>query len=662
MRLLIFILLIFTLPAKAQNVVGAVTTLQKPFTDLSVERDFYVSNSGTGDGFTEPNPMSVADFLSAEVYNGNNVYFNKGEVYELGNKVISNGHVTVSHYGTGAAPMFTGSEDISGLTWNNEGGGTYSTTMVTEPKWIWIAGKCAKMAETPRIDVLGRPSTTRIVIDNADVSGYSSIIGSYIVVKIAYWTQSLRRKVTAYSPGSGEITVDGTILSNSTNIDLVLQNDTEYFVGDNEWAWTSGVLYVKAAASPSTLDIRQNQYDYAFYSRNKLTVIGLDFEDYYTAAIWHNSIDEEELTIDSVDFRDIRDVGVLVQKKIDSLNIQHSTFERIGNNGILMRPGSYGLVSRNVFDSIGMQPNWPTQTWLDGPSITYSETVGAAITYRIDALYPNDDGREMTYERNTVSYTAYAGLHKGVGTHNTFQYNEISFFCQRFQDGAGIYSFHYLATGSDSSSIFQYNYIHDGPSPVYSDRYEVGIYCDNRTIQANVHHNTLVNLQFGVFLNFDTKESTVENNNFFNCTKFALLISERDVGTNLHVNIDNNVNNNVFASATSTQKAIWFELNYSFPTWNPYATADFNYYVKNFGTPIIADSDNKGLNLTLTTLRTAYGKDASSVARLYTPVIVVNWTDAISNEDALSNYKDLDGNVLTTYTIPAFYSRIIAEL
>jgi hypothetical protein len=148
------------------------------------EATWFVSNSGNGgnDGHSSLSPIDAATLLTKTIVANDTIYFNRGDSFEMGDFDLTVA-ASILPYGSGADPILRGSTDISGLTWTDEGGGIYSTPMVTDPKWIWIDGECAKLTETARIPIVSRGSDTTITISHAAVSGYSSIVDSALVMK-----------------------------------------------------------------------------------------------------------------------------------------------------------------------------------------------------------------------------------------------------------------------------------------------------------------------------------------------------------------------------------------------------------------------------------------------------------------------------------------------
>lgn len=636
--------------------------------------NYYVADGGTGNGLSQFTPMSIDDFLLITLADGDKVYFNRGDTFYTGEYDITASSVVMGAYGTGARPIISGAEtDISGLTWTPLGGNVYSTPMVTEPLWVGVAGVAALNAETfPRIQILSRPSTTQITVSHSDVSGYSNIVGSYLTLKENYFKMSQRVTVTAYN-GAGVITIDQAIAVGTVgvpNIDLTLQNDIEYFSASTnpQWVWRSGTLYVKTTANPSTLDIRTWDFEYGFKDQANTTFENLELRNYFTAAIWS---DDGASKLNTLNIHDIKDAGVIFQQAVTGAQVINSTIARCDNVGIFMRPLTNALIYGNTLTDIGMGYNFPFQTWFNpsgaGSFGSFTQTNGAAIVQNIDREDDTIIGSGNIIERNIITNTAYSGINLGVVTDDIVRYNYVEDVNNRLEDGGAIYTFHYRAYNYASSTPE----IHNNHVKTGNGTISQGIYIDNRTVNANIHHNTVEGFTWGILINLDTVNSTVEDNNLINNT-YAVVFRAGDNGTLLHPdNINNQFNRNVIGMYRN-QKALYFDVRNDDPSyfsWNPFSGtggADNNTYIKNGGTTTtknqIADSDGAGNNLDLAGLQTAYGEDAASVKLTENPVLFVNDTSTTSNEDADSYYKDFSDVAVEAYTIDPYYSRILNEL
>jgi hypothetical protein len=651
-RLLLFILFICSV-VSGQNLVN-------PFINNGVP--WYVSNSGSSlnDGRTPATPIDVATLYTKTIDNGDAIYFNRGETYHIGNWRLNdpNDAVVISPYGSGADPAWDGSEDISVLTWTALGGDVYSTPMATNPGWIWINDLCAKNAETARVTISSRGSTTLITVPNGTLDVYTDITNAWLVAKEKNFQQSYRRTITNFNKTTDVITLDSAI-DMTSNLDLVVYNDTEFLSGNNQWVWDGTTLYVRAAASPSTMNIRKSSFNYGLHTRSDVDIDNIEFKNYYVTALWSY---DGVVNVDQGNFHDNRDCAILYEHKVTGQQVINSTFSRNGNNAITMRGSDNAVVTDNTFADTGMQENYGWQIWVGDK--TYTMSVGCDLAFVVDQSANTVDGTGLVFDRNVSTNVAYCTILMGLGTDSFIRQNRISDFMNRFNDGGAIYTFHFRATNIPNDNTEISNNIIDNNN---GNATGMGIYCDNRTFAANVHHNTVKNVTGGawaILFNFDTSDHTCEYNNTYNASYGVVYRQNNPSGFLYNTNANNDFNFNNIGALTGSQVPLYFKLNYSNPSWNPFSgtgSADNNRYVKSTRLFNVAESDNHGGLLNLSQLQTAYGEDAASTFQFEIPFLVTNATASTSSENANSDYMDLDGNTLTTYNIDPYYSRLIVE-
>jgi parallel beta-helix repeat protein len=624
----------------------------------------FVSNAGSGDGTgsSSDNAMSLANLISRGIQENDRILLNKGEIYDTGEIDIEVAGVQFGAYGSGDNPILRGSTDISSLTWTDEGDGTWSTPMVTEPNWIWISGRCAKLAQTPRIAITGRGSTTTITVNPANLSGYSNIVGAYLVAKDKPFSSSLRVKVTDYNAGTGVITVDHEIDVNS-NVDLALYNKFEFFEDDLEWAWESGELRIKSTVSPSTLDIRASAFDYCFKDRANTRFSNLEFQEYYQFGIWS---DQGVSDIRSCAFHDIRDAAIYYERQVTGANVSDCTITRIGNNGITMRPLINSTFVGNTISDIGMMDNygwWTIDYHTSEIGVNHEQGNGIGIQYIIDLDDDTVNGSSCIFHKNTVSNTAYNGISLHIGTQNTITKNTVTNFLNRYDDGGGIYIFHYRQYNDlQENTEIANNYVANSNGTGSTAKH--GIYVDNRSKSAHVHHNVVEKCDWGILLNYDTTDHAVEDNITFDCV-YGIVFRNSSAATLITDNTNNIFRRNLMVARKSTDRCLNVMITSgSFPSWNPFGgtgLSDNNMYLSPYNVDV-ANGDNAGGDLTLAELQSAYGEDANSTARanyLTQPAfwtqrlrLIVNETDSPVS-GTMIGWEDFEGNSLDSYTIPA---------
>lgn len=609
------------------------------------EKGYYVSVNGKGSGRFPNDELNYDQFKNLELKDGDRVYFKRDEVVNVGEYVNSKSNIVFESYGTGNDHAWRGSSDISTLTWTNEGSGVYSTPM-SEPLWVTINDRCAKNAETARLTIQGRADTTHVTVTHANVSGYTNIVGSYLVMKVKNFRSSQRVTVTAYN-GAGSITIDDPI-DTSLNVDFVLYNKREFLSGNNEWAWEDGTLYVKAAASPSTMNIRIIDKAFGISTTGSMTIRNMEFAEHYSYAV-HS--DGGVIDVNNCNIHDIRDMAVFIERQLTGANVSDNIIDRTGNVGLMMRPCINSTFNRNNGEDIGMQINYGWQTFSAGPASSIApggtQVSGAFITYLIDLEDDAVDGSGCEFNDNYAINIAYNGVAANVGTNHKILRNTVINATQRFEDGSCVYIFHYRG----------YNVLQEDTEIAYNicigDGADYGIYLDNRTSGINVHHNVCSGFLWGMLFNTDTNDHIIEDNISVNST-YCYAFRTGDNGTLLIATNEGNTFNRNMAVAYSGQECMIFDILGTEAGWNPYngGGAGNNMYVATTST--IADSENEGSNLTLAGLQAAYSQDVASGSRIESSrIFVYNATSSPVGGSAGAGYETFAGVETDNYTIPA---------
>ena len=546
-----------------------------------------------------------------------------------------------------------GSENISGFTDNHDG--TFSKT-TSDPKWIINNGSMMKMSETDWINVLYSTGNT-LTISHSDVSSYSSIVGSILIVKDRPWRVG-KYLVTAYN-GAGVITVDRTISPAwAYNFgSLKLLNKKDYFSGDNEWAYDGVDLIIKASSEPTGIKSIINNVGITVSSNNAI-IDNVDISEFFGAGIEQASGDY--MSISNCNVSMIKDSAILARVVSENLTITNNRIENIGFDGVESWAKRYNI-SHNQFNNIGMFDNYGFGEY----SGVYSTCAIGCSSYTLDGLI----------EYNILNNMSYCGLR--LATNNLVKRNVVTNAMQRFVDGAGIYTF---GGNANSPAIFGAvntiieNFVtgcignSEGAATANTRGY--GIYLDDASINSTVANNTVY--KNGV--NFFVKGH--DNSYRFNKILKGIYGNFEFIhasGNPINYNIGNICEGNVICTDIANIQCIKTTLGLSDPSYNPYSQggfADNNYFINPFGTLILLDH-NAG-SQTLSQMQNLYENDANSIEHtnyITAPgdpdneiLLITNPTDSEINGSApIGNWYDIDSNLVTNYTVQAWGSLVLLK-
>jgi hypothetical protein len=554
----------------------------------------------------------------------------------------------------------SGGEDISGLTWTDEGSDIWSTPMLTDPKWVNIDGVNAKLAETPSFTLTGTTGTNQLNINHSDVSGYTDIIGSYIVIQEKPWTYSTRYTVTDYN-GAGLITLDSDFSSFiDAGDEYKLYNDEQYFVDFNEWIWRDNEIRIKSTVSPSTLNITKSAYDYGVtISGNNCKISGVEFDQQYMYAI--NNIGNGNSVI-GCDIHDVRGTGIKTDTQVENTLIDLNTIYNIGNNGVSCGPVINIDITNNTIYNIGLGSNIG---WYNEATVATIRTDGTGIKFNFDLSDNTLDASNIDIQRNIVYNTAYNGISLHIGQTGTIKRNIVYNANQILRDGGCIYCFHFRDTNIPLSGfVIEDNFVTVNTTEVET----YGIYMDNRSAGNELTGNVvrMINGNGGIMINADTENHDVNNNTVYTNSDRALWYRDWAAPSKIYNNDQNLINNNILVSRNTSSYPLEFS-----DSVNPYlngGSGDNNVYVN----PYLAAILNDGSAKTLAQLQSNYTQDANSNALVnyITPsgnpeneiLLVENPGDGVLEGTAPSGtWKDVDGTITTNYSVPAWGSLLLLK-
>lgn len=603
----------------------------------------FKSASSTGTGPANKFVTNQSEF-DALVINAGDTIDGSGGTYR-GSKIIDRANVTVRNM------TVNGSLDASALPWTDQGDGTWTTPMVTDPKWVYIGGAEAKMAETPGfLDVGSAPATTQISVATADLSGFTDIVGSYLVFKSRPFSYSERYTVIAYN-GAGLITVDRDLHSSITgNSEYKLLNDPEYLAGNNEWCWRDGLLRIQSTVDPSTLNVTYSVEDYAFdIQAAGCTIDNVQIKEQYLYGI---QSEFNNTTVNNCTITNIRGQGIKSATQFTGLTITNCTMHDIGHNAIWFGPQTNITITGNNINNIGMAGNIG---WNNSSFGVASQTDGCAMKCNLDLNNLTHDANNITIEYNTIDNCAYNGISFHIGQNGLIRRNVVSNTNQRLADGGCIHNFHYRDTNVPFSGFtIEENFV-----TVNSTNEKTrGIYMDNRCIDNIIRNNCVITIagEGGIHINADTENHTIDNNLVYSNAEACLRFRDWAAPDKIYLNDKNTITNNVFIAKNALVDLLWFD-----DSVNPYpngGSGDNNYYFNPYGTTILDD----GVNKTLAQLRSDYSVDASSIEQVNyiatTPdpdneiLIIQNPADTtLVGSAPAGNWYNKDAVLVTNYTV-----------
>jgi parallel beta-helix repeat protein len=601
---------------------------------------YYVSNTGSdaANGTSTGTAwQTMAKVNSSTFTAGDFILFKKGDSWNERLSPPSSGSagnvITYGAYGTGAAPIITGFQTLSG--WTNSGN-IWSSTFSNSVRYqntVYINGSLRAKGRYPNNSYLTFTSHSAKNQITGALTGTPNYTGGNVVIRNNKWTLD-RLWITSQSSGTINFTPDvyysltdgyGYFIS---NIESVLDTLNEYC-----YDTTTKVVKVYATSQPT---VKASSLDTLVFlnSKNYITFDGIDFEGSNLVSILANS--SSHVTITNCNFNNSGGDGIAGESST-FLTITNNSFSKIFNCALQLSNAFTGtagcndaIITGNTVRNIGIyqgmgKNRFGTYTGLNVP------------------------GDRSKIKNNDIDSIGYIGI-SFLGADVLVKNNVVSNFCFVKDDGGGIYT--WQGTGQRLRDTVRGNIVFNGRTAFggtpFEDTATAGIYMDNETTGALIDSNTVYNTPMaGIYLHL-THKIILRNNNVF-C----------DIPVYIQIADSTNSKNNTFAKPAGINANIhmryfpYFVSSDSNNYYNAYDTNKiFTYYLiaQNYSLKRWQDSTGFDLN----------SKRKPSGITSATPILKVNSTAITSAYSLTGTYKDFNGNLYySRITLPPYSSMLL---
>lgn len=638
--------------------------------------DFYVTNSGEG------NTITPLELMSLPLAEGNKIYFNRGEEFEIGDLNITENGIEVGAYGTGDDPIIKGSVDIGSQTWTSEGSNVWSTPYSGTVKWLDVNGAEAQIAESPWYVITSQPNTSNLRATSLISQWGSSIVGAKVIVKEYYFTYSHVLTVTAYDNATGQITLSSPVQTSLIGFSFKLFDQFQFINSTGEWFHdtTANKLYYRTSgSSPAGTDIRVVTKDCAFNISDDVTdstFSGLELCQFFQAGIKGKG--NSRTSISSCNIHNIRQNGIFLYGTNEESTIQGNDISSCGQNAILIGGITDFVISNNTFTDIGVQSSIPFLQKIGSSFTTYEQTLGTGVAFSRDLFTTNVVAQNGTIDNNVMTNLSYCGV-VFLGSNHVIEYNEVNGCMSQFIDGGGIYGIKAVGFDPDGNdNIIRKNILHGAVGSMANTdaawpegNYAWGVYLDINLTGTIVEDNTIYDCASGgVLVNYGCQGTEIKNNVFVGGLHLVRYYNHTVGAESGKVNNGNILTGNVFAIRSASQYAVDLFDVQGITTYNPYSSggsAENNYYLNPYSTNLFRQSTGVDAYYTIAAWRTKLSKDVVA----YTSVPTYSLTNATyaALEVALNvntsksavlpytpsdDYVDINNVDITTENIPIY--------
>lgn len=636
---------------------------------------YYVSNSGSdaANGTSESTAWQTTARVNSQSFqSGDRVLFQRGGTW-YGNIIVnqSNGYVNnviFDAYGTGANPVITGFQTVSG--WTNLGGNIWESinAVSTLPtlKLVIENGVNTAIGRTPNGDATYPflPNYFTIGSHTGTGNGATTITssslttnwaGADVVVRVNHWTLD-KEPITGQTDSTISFIGQTTSDPIQNGWGFWIQNDPRTLDQQGEWYYDPSTKKLRIYSSSQPVNVQIPTIDTLFYSpygNNYIQVNNIDFTGANTSAIVFST--NLHNTATNCNFSYIGETAIEAQNTSSFLSVGDCNFYDLGGAGVWNTDnGTDWIITNNTFKRQGLVSVIKANDYTNGAIEIFSDR--ALVQY------------------NSIDSTSYEGIHFR-GNDVQVKNNLVDHYGYLRDDGGGIYTGFQGETGKIIDGNIVLNSIGNSRGVGSADKAANGIYMDGLSDGVTVTNNTVAHIvSAGIFLNND-RGMNVHNNTVYDIggdywTKGALMVQTYDGAPYASYQRNNNVTNNIFFQKKPSQFDVFF---YESPegtnTISNFGVLDSNYYVSATTTTLVEHHPyNAGYNdIGFTAWQSASGKEVHGIAysgngSIDTSKIklVYNATKNDSIVNLGANYKDVKGGTYNgSITLSPYRSAVL---
>jgi parallel beta-helix repeat protein len=546
--------------------------------------------------------LSKLNSFYSKLRDGDVILFKRGEVF-YGSIIISEkdkkktAAITFDAYGTGAKPIITSLQTISG--WKSLGEGIYekqSTAFPDALNMVLFNGNLQPIGRWPKVNEARNGYLTfqshrdTTAITSNQIANAKSFLGGEVVIRKNLWILD-RGRVTGQTASTVNYASFASPAHPTTYVPtdgfgFFFQNHVNTLTAAGDWCYEAATKKIKMCfgdVDPNSQTVKVPAVDnlVEITYGNKIIFDNIAFVGANENAFKITYSTNIQLDNCDISFSGINGIHVInayydlpegVDKKFKEkyavpaglshdFKITNCTITNTNNNAINGGNANYWTIQNNRIDNTGM-----------------IRGMGLSGDGQYEAIqYVNSNS---LVEYNTITNTGYIGINF-IGDNTIIKNNYIDRFCMVKSDGGGIYT--HGETGANRKVIG--NIVGNGIGDVrgtsasqdnpYSGQVH-GIYMDGNTSNVSIENNTSFNnAHSGLFLGSATNIN-VTNNLLYNNTVAQLkAIDNGGLLTNIKIN------NNTLVARDSAQLIVSFVLtgHYFEGSYN-IGSVDNNYYCR----------------------------------------------------------------------------------
>lgn len=566
--------------------------------------NYYVdasSGSDTNSGTTVTTPWkTIAKVNSKTFLPGDSILFKRGEVWReqliASTSGTAGSPITFGAYGTGAKPVISGADAVTG--WTLYSGNIYvaNVGLITPPTKLYLDGKYYDVAHHPNTGYLlatANSTNTTSIVDAALTLSSSQVVGATVMARTVPWSIS-SASVTAYDPATHTLTLDTPVDYNAMRkgYGYYLKNKFWMLDSPGEWFYDSatGKIYLWTAASDypgdHTVEISKRYYG-IINKKSYVTIQDLAITNADDTTVYIYGSDH--VTANNLDVSGGQ-IGIYVGNSTNSV-VSNCSVQNPLSNGIQLSGTSNSTID------------------VTGNTVNNTGNVGTSPRQSDGGIVISRTAVNVTASDNVITNSGNTGIHLS-GDQIVVKNNVVNNSCLILNDCAGIYTYGMDATIPTNKTISGNTVTNsignvNGTTSVSTEA--EGIYLDDGVHDTKVLNNVVVNTRYGIYIHTG-HNNTVTGNTVYSARSYGLSIEEAGAAaTSPGVAYNNIVKGNTFETVSSDATS-------SFYSSIEASTAGFGSYDNNQYCHPNADFmvKNQGKLYGLTTWQQMSGQDLNS--------------------------------------------------
>lgn len=526
------------------------------FSVVNVNAATYFIKDGGNDGATGLSDTEAWGSFSnvASLGSGHTILLNRGDTFRQ-QLTIPSDDITIGAYGTGAKPIISGADLVSG-SWIQSSGNIYYASVSGNVYQVFQNGNWVHLSHEPDgywnwYETNFGTGTRWEVGETGDDMTYSSsqIAGGMLIGRVEQWMRNTYL-VNYYDSGANIIYLvddgrgDGEdTWFASSGEDYWLANKLLYLDSAKEWYHDSGsnrlYVYQDGGGSPTgTWEVTRRNYGIYASARDNLVVNDVEVRSALNGIGLYNCINFE---IDNVDIENIGTQKYISGFSVDSNGIYiDGQSDYAGEGGIIHNSNFNNVLESSIsgrdYNSVTIENNVITNSATVGEEDGFGPGGGSNMAIR---PYFASESRNWIMRNNILDNIGYNGI--VCARDSLVEGNTITNSMKYLGDGGAIYA------GADSPCIIRNNYIETTGNGVAGGGYgntKTGIYLDMMDSDCTVFNNTILDTQYCLF-NHGGSRNVWQNNTCidytyagFISTGMSSVISDLDVRYNRYTSSD----------------------------------------------------------------------------------------------------------------------------